>query len=151
METLRNKRKLAAVSRETPENTRNSQSQNTLDPEMPQEYISQVSEEIEGRVTRKLSKEFSRTESRILGALSKLDKFLLNPQVRTCSVAVPGTSRNSSSENWEPTGDRSPNDPCSEARISSHHSGNLNSSEVEEYPHSCSFRWTFSWPNLKLI
>ena len=45
MATLRNKRKLAAVSRETPENTRNSQSQNTLDPEIAQEYISQISEE----------------------------------------------------------------------------------------------------------
>ena len=85
MATLRNKRQLAAVSRETPENTRNSQSQYTLDPEMAKEYISQVSEEIEGRVTKKLSKEFSRTETRILGALSKLDEFLLNPQVRTCS------------------------------------------------------------------
>ena len=34
MATLRNKQKLAAVSTETPESTRNSQSQNTLDPEM---------------------------------------------------------------------------------------------------------------------
>ena len=134
MATLRNKRKLAAVSRDTPENTKNNQSQNALDPEMAQEYISQVSEEIEGRVTKKLSKEFSRTESRILGALSKLDELLLNPQVRTCSVAVPGSSRNSHSENWEPTGDRSLDDPCPEARFSSHHSGNLNSSEVEDYP-----------------
>ena len=87
------------------------------------------------RVTKKLSKDISRTESRILGDLSKLDDFLLNPQVRTCSVAVPGTSRNSNSENREPTGDRSLDDPCTEARFSSHHSGNLNSSEVEEYPH----------------
>ena len=75
---------------------------------MAQEYISQVSEEIEGRVTKKLSKQFSRTESRILGALSKLDDFLLKPQVRTCSVAVPGTSRNIDSGNRQPTGDRSP-------------------------------------------
>ena len=135
MATLRNKRKLAADSRETPENTRNSQSQNTLDPEMAQEYISQVSEGIEGRVTKKLSKEFSRAECRILGALSKLDDFLLNPQVRSCSVAVPGTSRNSNSGNREPNGDRYPNDPCPEALVSSHHSGNLNSSEVEFYPH----------------
>ena len=51
METLRNKRKLAAVSIETPESTRNSRGQNTLDPELTQDYISQVSEEIEGRVT----------------------------------------------------------------------------------------------------
>ena len=102
---------------------------------MAQEYISQVSEEIEGRVTKKLSKEFSRTESRISGALSKLDEFLLNPQVRTCSVTVPGTSRNNNSENREPTGDRSLDDPCPDVGFSSHHSGNLNSSEVEEYPH----------------
>ena len=136
MAASKNKRILAAVSRETPENTRNNHSQNTLDPKMAQEYISQVSEEIEGRVTKKLSKEFSRTKSRILGALPKLDEFLLNPQVRTCSVAVPGTSRNSNSENREPTGDRSLDDPCPAARFSSHHSGNLNSSEVEDYPHS---------------
>ena len=127
MATLRNKRKLVAVSRETPEKTRNNQSQNTLDPEIAQEYISQVFEEIEGRVTKKLSKEFSRTESRILGAPSKFDEFLLNPQVRTCSVAVPGTSRNINSENREPTGDRSLDDPCPEVRFASHHSGNLNS------------------------
>ena len=119
MTTLRIKRKLAAVSRETPESNRNSRGQNTLDPESTQDCISQVSEEIEGRVTQKLSKEFSRTESRILGALSKLDEFLLNPQVRTCSVAVPGTSRNNNSENRETTGDRSSHDPCPEVMYSS--------------------------------
>ena len=97
MALLRNKRKLAAISGETPENTRNTQSWNTFGPEMAQEYISLVFEEIEGTVTKKLSKEFCWTESRILGALSKLDEFLLNPQVRTCSVAVPGTSRNDDS------------------------------------------------------
>ena len=127
------------VSRETPENTRNSLSQNATDPEMAQEYIFQVSEEIEGRVTKKLSKELSRTVSRILGALSKLDDFLLNPQVRICSVAVPETSWNSNSENREPTGDRSLRDPCPEVRFSSHQSGNLNSPEVEEYPHNFSY------------
>ena len=99
MATLRNKRKLAAVSRETPESTRSGKAPSVLDPELTQEYISQVSEEIEGRVTKKLSKEFSRTESRILGALSKLDEFLLNPLVRTCSVVAPGTSRSNNVEN----------------------------------------------------
>ena len=98
MATLRDKRKLAAVSRETPESSRSSRGQNVLDPELTQDYTSQVSEEIEGRVTKKLSKEFSKTESRILGALSKLDEFLLNPQVRTCSV-VQGASRNANLEN----------------------------------------------------
>ena len=103
---------------------------------MAREYISLVSEEIEGRETKKLSTEFSRMESRILGPLSKLDEFLLNSQVQTCSVAVPGTSRNSNSENWEPTGDRSPSDPYPEAVFSSHHSGNLNGSELEETHHT---------------
>ena len=99
---------------------------------MAQEYISQVSEEIEGRVTKKFSKEFSRTESRILGALSKLDEFLLNPRVRTCSLAVPGTPRNSDSEKREPTGDRSLNDPYPEVVCSSRRPGNLNGSGLEE-------------------
>ena len=137
MATLRNKRKLAAVSKETPEKTRNNQSQNTLNPEMAEdeEYITRVSEEIEESDTKKLSQEFSRTESRILGALSKLDEFLLNPQVRTCSVAVPGTSRNNNSENREPTGDHSLDDPCPEVLFSACHTSNLNDSEQEETHH----------------
>ena len=135
MATLRNKRKLAAVSRETPESTRNGRTQNILDPELAQDYISQVSEEIEGRVTKKLSKEFSKTESRILGALSKLDEFLLNPQIRTCSVAVQGTSRNANSENRETHGDRSSDDPYPEVGYFPHHSGQLNSPETETNSH----------------
>ena len=125
MATLRNKRKLAAVSqkRETPESTRSGRTQNILDPELTQDYISQVSEEIEGRVTKKLSKAFSRTESRILGALSKLDEFLLDPQVRTCSVAVPGTSRSSNLENQRTTEDRPSHDPGPKVEFSSPHFG----------------------------
>ena len=117
MKRLRNERKSSAVSRETPENTRNNQLQNTFNQGMAEEYITQVSEEIEERVTEKLSRAFIRTESSILGALSKLDELLLNPQVRTCSVAVPGTSRNNNSENREPTGDYSQNDPCPEVEF----------------------------------
>ena len=117
METLKNRRKLAAVSREAPEGTRSSRAQNVLDPESTQDYISQVYEAIEGRVTKKLSKEFSRTESSTLGALSKLDEFLLNPQVRTCSVAVPGTSRNTSVENQGTNEEDFPSDPHPEAGL----------------------------------
>ena len=113
MEPLRNKRKLAAVSRETPDCSRGSRERSLLDPELTQDYISQVSEEIEGRVTKKLSKEFNKTESHILGALSKLDDFLLNPQMRTCSV-VQGATRNANSENRETHGDLSLNDPYPE-------------------------------------
>ena len=126
MATLRNKRKLAAVSRETPDCSRGNRGRNVLDPELTQAYISQVSEEIERRVTKKLSKEFSKTESRILGALSKLDDFLLNPQVRTCSV-VQGATRNANSENRKTHGDLSLNDPYPEVGYFSHHSGQPNS------------------------
>ena len=99
---------------------------------MAQEYISQTSGEVEGRVTKKLPKQFSRTESPILGALFKLDEFLLSPQVRTCSIAVPGTSRNNDSENQEPTGDRSLGNSCPEAVFSTYHSSKLKDSEQEE-------------------
>ena len=135
MATLRNKRKLAAVSRETSEGSRSSRGQNVLDPELTQDYISQVSEEIEGRVTKKLSNEFSKTELRILGALSKLDEFLLKPQVRTCSVAVQGTSKNANSENREIHGDRSSDNPYPEVGFFPHHSGQLNSPETETNSH----------------
>ena len=72
-----------------------------------------------------------------MGALSKLDEILLNPQVRTCSVAVPGTSRNTNSENRETTGDRSSDDPYPEVGYFAHHSGQLNSPEAENHPHRC--------------
>ena len=135
MAKIRNKWKLAAVSRETLESTRNNRGQNTLDPDLTQDYISQDFVEIEGRVTKKLSKEFSRTESRILGALSKLEEFLLNPQVRTCSVAIPGTSRSSNSGNRETTRDRSSDDPCPKGGYSAHSSGRMTSPEPENNPH----------------
>ena len=125
MAALRNKRKLAAVSRETTESTRSGRAQNILDPELTQDYISQVSEEIEGRVTKKLSKEFS-----ILGPLSRLDEFFLNPQVRTCSVAVPGTSGHSNLENRETNGGHPSDDPGPEVEFCSPHHG------AETNPHS---------------
>ena len=107
-----------------------------LDPELTQDYISQVSEEIEGRVTKKLSKEYNKTESRILGALSKLDEFLLNPQVRTCTVAAHGTSRSSNSENRQTHGGRSSDNPYPEVGYFPHHSGQLNSPEAETISHT---------------
>ena len=130
---------LAAVSRETPEGNRGSRGRSVLDPELTQDYISQVPEEIEGRVTKKLSKEFNKTESRILGALSKLDEFLLNPQVRTCSV-VQGASRSANSENREIHGDRSSNDPYPEGGYFTHHSGQLNSPEADMVTQNYSHR-----------
>ena len=102
---------------------------------MAQEYISQVFEKMEGRVIKTLSKELSRTESRILGVLSKFDEFLLNQQVRICSVALPGTSRKSGSENREPTGNRSLGDLCPKAMFSTYQSGNLTDRYEKESHH----------------
>ena len=118
MATLRNKRKLAAVTRERQEeNPRNGQSRNKSVPRINEEYITQLFEEIEGRVTRKLSQEFNRTESRILGALSALDEFLLNQQVRTHSGTVPETFRNTNVDNQGTNEDDSQSDPHPEAGI----------------------------------
>ena len=118
MATLRNKRKLAAVTKETQEeHPKNGQSRNTSVPRINEEYVTQVSEEIESRVTKKLSQEFSRTESRILGALSKLDEFLVKQQIRTHSETVPGTFRNTNVENQGTNEDDSQSDPHPEAGI----------------------------------
>ena len=107
MATLRNKRKLAAVTRETQEEN----------PRINEEYITQISEQIEGRVTKKLSQEFRRTESRILGALSKLEEFLLNQQLQTHSETIPGTFRDTNVENQGTNEDDSQSDPHPEAGI----------------------------------
>ena len=118
MATLRNKRKLAAVLRETQEeHPRNGQSRNTSVARINEEFIAQVSEEIEGRVTKKLSQEYSRTESHILGALSKLDEFLLNQQIRTHSGTVPETFRNTNVDNQGTIEDDSQSDPHPEAGL----------------------------------
>ena len=118
MATLRNKRKLAAVTREIQEeNPRNGQSRNTSVPRINEEYITQLSEEIEGRVSKKLSQEFSRIESRISDALSKLDEFLSNQQIQTHSKTAPGSFRNTNVENQGTNEDDSQSDPHPEAGI----------------------------------
>ena len=68
--------------------------QNPNVPRSQEDYITQVSEEIEGRVTKKLSQELSKTEKRILGPLAQLDDFLINPLVQGHSGTAPETSRN---------------------------------------------------------
>ena len=118
MATLRNKRKLAAVTRKTEdENHRNGQSRNTPVPKTNEEYITQVSKEIEGRVSKKLSQEFSRTESRILGALTELEEFLSNQQIHAHFETVPGTFRNTNVENQGTNEDDSQGDPHPDAGI----------------------------------
>ena len=136
MATLRNKRKLAGDTRKTQEeHPRNGQSRNTSVPRINEEYITQVSEEIEGRVTKRLSHEFSRTNYRILGAPSKFDEIFLNQQIRTHSGTVRGTFRNTNVENQEPNDDRSQDHPHPEVEPSVCQSRHSIDSDTDEAPH----------------
>ena len=110
--TTRNKRKLAALNKENcEERPRSNLVQNSSAPRSQEDYITQVSEEIEGRVTKRLSKEFSRTESRILGALARLDDFLMNPLLPGYSGATPEPTRSALGNNQGTNEDDSQNDP----------------------------------------
>ena len=82
-----------------------------------------------------MSQEFISTESRILGAPSKVDEFLLNPQARTLAGAIPGTSRNNDTENREPTRDCYQNDPYPDVVFSACRSINSIDSDHEESSH----------------
>ena len=75
--------------------------------------------------------------SRILGALSELNKFLLNQQVRTQSGAVSGTSRNTDVENQEPIGARFQDDPHPAVASSVHRSYHSVDSDPDKAPHRC--------------
>ena len=86
-------------------------------PKSQDDYKTQVSEEIEGRVTKKLSKEFSRTENRILGALARPDDFLMNPLLQGYSRTTPATSRNTFSANQGTNEENSQSDPHPETGI----------------------------------
>ena len=117
MATL-NKRKLAAVNKEDcEEHPRSNLAQISNAPRSQEDYITQVSEEIEGRVKKRLSKEFSRTENRILGTLARLDDFLMNPLLQGHSGTTPEPSRNALSTNHGTNKDDSQNDPHPEAGL----------------------------------
>ena len=118
MATLRNKSKLAALNKENcEEHPRSNMVQNSNVPRLQEDYITQVSEEIEGRVTKKLSQEFSKTQNRILGALARLDDFLMNPLIQGHSGTAPETSRNAFGTNQGTNEDDSQSDPHPEAGI----------------------------------
>ena len=114
----RNKRKLAALNKENcEEHPRNNLTHNSNVPRSQENYVTQVSEEIEGRVTKKLSQEFSRTENRILGALARLDDFLMNPLLQDHSGTTPETSRNMFSISQGTNEDDSQSNPHPEAGL----------------------------------
>ena len=110
MATLRNQRKLAAISKVTKnEPPRNGHSGNTSSPRINEEWITHVFGEIEGKVTKKSSQEFKRTKTQFFGVLSKLDGFLLNLIIQTLFRTVSGTSQNMDVGNQEATGDKKQN------------------------------------------
>ena len=114
----RNKKKLAALNKENcEEHPRSNLAQNSNVPRSQEDYITKVSEEIEGRVTKRLSQEFSRTENRILGALARLDDFLMNPLIQGHSGTAPERSRNVFSINQGTNEDDSQSDPHPEAGL----------------------------------
>ena len=117
--TTRNKRKLAALNKENcEEHPRSNLAQNSSAPRSQEDYITQVSEEIEGRVTKRLlSNEFSRTENRILGALAQLDDFLMNPLLTGHSGTIPEPSRHALNTSQGTNEDDSQSDPRPEAGL----------------------------------
>ena len=64
-----------------------------------------------------MSHEFSRTENCILGALFRLDDFLMNPQIQGYSGTTPETSWNAHGTNQGTNEDDSQSDPHPEAGI----------------------------------
>ena len=89
--------------------------QNSNGPRSEEDYITQVSNEIEGRVTKKMSQAFSRTKNRILRALAHPDDFLMNPLSHGHSGTAPETSRNAFSTSQGKKEEDSQSDPHVEA------------------------------------
>ena len=109
---------MAALNKENcEEHPRSNLASNSNVPRSQEDYITQVSEEIEGRFTKKLSQEFSRTENRILGALARLDDFLMNPLLQGHSGTTPEASRNVFGINQGTNEDDSQSDPHPEAGL----------------------------------
>ena len=91
--------------------------QNSNVPRSQEDYKTEVSEEIEGRVTNKLSQEFSRTENHKLGALARLDDLLKNPLVQVPSGTASEASRNALGTNHGTNEDDSQSNPHPEGGI----------------------------------
>ena len=109
---------MAALNKENCEELPGSNlAQNSSAPRLQEDYIIHVCEEVEGTVTKKLSKEFSKTENRILGALARLDDFRMNPLLQGRSGTTPEPIRNALSISKGTNEDDSQNDPHPEAGL----------------------------------
>ena len=113
------KKKLADIKKDNQEeHPRHNLARNMNCPRTQENPNPKVSEEFEGRVTKKQSQEFTRTKSRILFALESLFEFLLNQQSRAQSGSVPETSGNPNRGNHGTNEDRSQNDPHPDVGVS---------------------------------
>ena len=116
IETPRNKRKLAVINRDIDnDHPRKNQVRNTNLSRIQEDYIIQLSEEIEVAGTKNCP---SRTKARILGTLTKLDEFRMNPHARVYFGSILKTSLNSNRKNQKTKEDRSQNDPHGEVGVS---------------------------------
>ena len=113
MANLRNKRKLAALNNENCEEHPSSNlAENWNVPRSKEDHISQDPEEIERKVKKKFSLEFSRTKNPILGALSRLEPANSGP-LRSHSGDVPERIWHKPGNEWW----QSESDPHPEAGI----------------------------------
>ena len=120
MSTRRDNRKLVALNKENcEEHPRSNLILNSNLATSQEDYITQVfgEMEIEGRVRNKLSQEFSRTQSRILGALSRLDDFVMNRLSQGHSGTAPEAARYANDTKQGTKKDDSQSDPHPEAGI----------------------------------
>ena len=116
--TTRNKSNLAALNKKNcDEHPRSNLAQNSNAPRSQEDYINQVSEEVEGRVTKRLSNELSKRENHILGALARLDDFLVKMLLQGDSGATPKASRNPFITSQGTNEDDSQNDPHPQAGL----------------------------------
>ena len=122
MAILRNRRKLAALNkRNLQEHLRSNLAQNTSIPRSKEFYNTQLFEENEDRLPKKLSKEIReirRTESRTLCAFSQLGGLILNTVVQGHSRSAHKTSQNAHATNQGTNEDDSQSYPHPETRVS---------------------------------
>ena len=107
MRNTRNKRRLAEIQDNFEDNNNRGSSRERSQGDLNENYITQVSQEIEGRIDKKLSQEFAKRESRILGALAKLNDFLCKPQ-DTKGASTPKQKITSVTGNFEAQSSSSP-------------------------------------------
>ena len=114
----RNKRKLAALNKENcAEHPSGNLEQKSKVARSQKDYITQVSEEIEGTITKTLSQETSRTKNCFLGTLARLDDFLMNPLSQGHSETAPDISRNVFSISQGTNEDDTQSNPLPEAGL----------------------------------